>query len=210
MYNVYSLDLDKTSFIITNEIIIFNNDINTIMSNEFPESSGIVKLTPNVLTIRNNMPFVVHNELQHRRPYFLVFYANWCGHCKTLSPIMEALAQKYRQMNMHKPVAAIDCAEHNLGSSFQNIVEGYPTIFSVNGNSCKRYSGPRSVEAFDNHLNERAAESSSQSKDVLSTSTPKVKSESRSKRAQKTKKARKLKAQLGGKHIFNRMRSFRR
>jgi thiol-disulfide isomerase/thioredoxin len=195
------------------------------MHNEFSESSGIVKLSPNVLTIRNNMPFAVHNELQHKRPYFLVFYANWCGHCKTLSPIMEALAQKYRQMNMHKPVAAIDCAEHNLNSSFQNIVEGYPTIFSVKGSLCKRYSGSRSVEAFDNHLNERATEpeevlssssSSKSSRSVVSashTANPKVEGIKKSKKSQKTKKAKKAKkaSQLGGRrHIFNRIRSLRR
>ena len=196
------------------------------MHNEFSESSGIVKLTPNVLTIRNNMPFAIHNDLQPKRPYFLVFYANWCGHCKTLSPIMEALAQKYRQMSMHKPVAAIDCAEHNLSSSFQNIVEGYPTIFSVKGSSCKRYSGPRSLEAFDNHLNERAVEpeeilssSSKSSSSVVSASpksNPKLEGIKKSKRAQKTKKARKVKkasqsSQSGGKgHIFNRIRSLRR
>ena len=187
------------------------------MSNEFSESSGIVKLTPNVLSVHNNMPFTTHNELQHKRPYFLVFYANWCGHCKTLSPIMEALAQKYHHMNMHKPVAAIDCAEHNLNSSFRNIVEGYPTIFSVKGSSCKRYSGPRSVEAFDNHLNERATEpeevlspkSSSSSTSFISNT--KVEGIKKSKREQRTKKARKVKkasksSQLGG----NRLRSFRR
>lgn len=196
------------------------------MSNEFPESSGIVKLTPNVLTIRNSMPFAVHNELQHKRPYFLVFYARWCGHCKSLSPIMAALSEKYRQMNMHKPVAAIDCAEHNLNSSFQNIVEGYPTIFSVKGNSCKRYNGPRSVEAFDSHLNERAAEpeevvsssSKSNSSSIVS-SSPKVEGVKKSKKSKKTKKAkdaRKSKrssksSQLGGRrHIFNRIRSLRR
>jgi len=198
------------------------------MSNEFPESSGIIKLTPNVLTIRNNMPFAVHNDLQPKHPYFLVFYAKWCGHCKLLSPIMAALSQKYHNMNMHKPVAAIDCAEHNLSSSFQNIVEGYPTIFSIKGNSCKRYSGPRSVEAFDSHLNERAAEpeevipssSSSKSSNSVVSSSPASKTEpklegiKKSKRAQKTKKARKAKkaaSQLGGRrHIFNRIRSLRR
>jgi thiol-disulfide isomerase/thioredoxin len=196
------------------------------MSNEFPESSGIVKLTPNVLTIRNNMPFAVHNDLQPKHPYFLVFYARWCGHCKLLSPIMAALAQKYHQMNMHKPVAAIDCAEHNLGSSFENIVEGYPTIFSVKGSTCKRYSGPRSVEAFDSHLNERATEpeevisSSSSSKSNSSSSvvsvSPKLEGIKKSKTAQKTKKARRAKkasksSQLGGRrHIFNRIRSLRR
>lgn len=193
------------------------------MSDEFPESSGIVKLTPNALTLRNNMPFSVHNELQHKRPYFLVFYARWCGHCKSLSPIMAALSEKYRQMNMHKPVAAIDCAEHNLNSSFQKIVEGYPTIFSVKGSTCKRYSGPRSVDAFDSHLNERAAEpeevvsssSSSKSSSSVVSASPKVKGITKSKRAQKTKKLRRAKkvsqSQLGGKrHIFNRIRSLRR
>jgi thiol-disulfide isomerase/thioredoxin len=193
------------------------------MSNEFPESSGIVKLTPNVLSVRNNMPFTTHNELQHKRPYFLVFYAHWCGHCKTLSPIMEALARKYVSMSRPKPVAAIDCAQHNLDSSFQNIVEGYPTIFSVKGNSCQRYSGERSVEAFDNHLNERAAEpeevlssssKSSSSATASPTAKPKVEGIHKSKRAQKTKKAKKAKkspkSKKSGGNIFSRMRSFRR
>jgi thiol-disulfide isomerase/thioredoxin len=191
------------------------------MSQEFAESSGIVKLNPSVLSIRNNMPFTIHNELQHKRPYFLVFYAKWCGYCKLLSPIMEALAQKYRNMRMHKPVAAIDCAEHKLNTSFGNVVTGYPTIFSVKGSSCKRYTGERSVEAFDSHLNERERESepeSSNQSEKISSSisnlppSPKVKSANKSKKTKKARKAKKSSksSQSGGKHIFNRMRSFRR
>ena len=139
------------------------------MNTEFPESSGIVKLTPNILTIRNNQPFTTHNELQHKRPYFLVFYAKWCGYCKLLSPIMAALSQKYVLMNRPKSVAAIDCAQHTLDSSFKNIVKGYPTIFSVKENSCQQYNGARTVEALDEHLNKRASETSSQTEETLST-----------------------------------------
>jgi thiol-disulfide isomerase/thioredoxin len=188
------------------------------MSQEFAESSGIVKLNPSVLSIRNNMPFTIHNELQHKRPYFLVFYAKWCGYCKLLSPIMEALAQKYRNMRMHKPVAAIDCAEHKLNTSFGNVVTGYPTIFSVKGSSCKRYTGERSVEAFDSHLNERERESEPESSISNLPPSPKVKSAKKSKKTKKARKAKKSSkssqssqsSQSGGKHIFNRMRSFRR
>ena len=191
------------------------------MNTEFPESSGIVRLTPNVLRIRDNMPFTTHNELQHNRPYFLVFYAKWCGFCKQLSPIMAALSQKYVSMSRHKPVAAIDCEQHPLDSSFRTIVEGYPTIFSIKGNSCKRYRGDRSVEALDSHLNERAAEPESQllhaiPEEVVSSKSRSVSSKSRSvstnvpKRVRKTRKT-KAKSQLGGRrHIFNKIRSFRR
>jgi thiol-disulfide isomerase/thioredoxin len=165
------------------------------MNTEFPESSGIVKLTP--------------NELQHKRPYFLVFYANWCGHCKLLSPIMEALSQKYVSMNRPKSVAAIDCAQHTLDSSFKNIVKGYPTIFSVKENSCQQYNGERTVEALDEHLNKRASETSSQTEETLSTpEVPKAPKAKKSKKATKTKKAKK--AKISGGNIFSRMRSFRR
>lgn len=172
------------------------------MDKEFPESSGIVKLTPNVLSIRNNMPFTTHNELQHKNPFFLVFYANWCGHCKTLSPMMEALAKKYVSMSKPKPVAAIDCAQHNLDSSFQNIVEGYPTIFSVKGNSCKRYNGERSLEALENHLNERRVEESSRTSSTSSNS-------SKGKKVKKSRKSSPYKGK-GGKNIFSKIRSYRR
>ena len=166
---------------------------------EFAESKGIVRLIPGVLSIKNNMPFTTHSDLQHKRPYFIVFYANWCGFCKTLSPVMEALAAKYLEMKQHKPVAAIDCDKTPLPASFRNIVQGFPTIYSMRGSVCKKYEGDRTITAFDSHLRQRALEVH----DDASSKSDSPKSKSKSKRQKKQKQKQTLE---GGKNIFTMLR----
>ncbi len=56
------------------------------------------------------------------------FYAPWCGHCKSLAPVYEELAQVYAgdpEVVIAK-VDATDGANEQLGSQFE--VKGFPTI----------------------------------------------------------------------------------
>ncbi|KAL3321228.1 Protein disulfide-isomerase A3 [Cichlidogyrus casuarinus] len=74
------------------------------------------------------------------------FFAPWCGHCKSLKPIYEELAQKLKD---HKDIVigAMDATVNDVPSDFT--VKGFPTIYWVDkDNKIKQYEGGRDVKSF--------------------------------------------------------------
>ena len=71
-------------------------------------------------------------------------YAPWCGHCKTLAPIYEELAQKLAG-EPDITIAKMDATEneHNLMP-----VTGFPTLklFKPNSKTPVNYEGDRSLK----------------------------------------------------------------
>ena len=67
-------------------------------SNHFPcflvAVSGKVKKTPTFVTVLDEVNFdsIVHDS---DKDVLVEFYAPWCGHCKTLAPIYEKVAQSF-------------------------------------------------------------------------------------------------------------------
>ena len=53
------------------------------------------------------------------------FYAPWCGHCKTLAPIYDQLAEAYAA-NKHVKLVKVDCTVEKLCGGHQ--IRGYPTL----------------------------------------------------------------------------------
>lgn len=63
--------------------------------------------------------------LKSKEPWFLEFYAPWCGHCKNLTPEWAKLATNMKSQNVK--VGKIDSTVHGkLAQRFG--VSGYPTI----------------------------------------------------------------------------------
>ena len=55
-----------------------------------------------------------------------MFYAPWCGHCKSAKPELTAAADHYKD-NAKVEYAAVDCTVHSSVCSAYE-VSGYPTF----------------------------------------------------------------------------------
>lgn len=78
------------------------------------------------------------------KPYFLKFYAPWCGHCKKLEPIWNEFHQKYKD---HVNVAKVDCTNETsrpLCEQFE--IRGYPSLYFLKDGRYYKYQYQRTLE----------------------------------------------------------------
>jgi protein disulfide-isomerase-like protein len=93
-----------------------------------------------VITSKNFEKEVLKNEL----PYFVEFYAPWCGHCKNLAPTWEQVATNLKGII---PVGKVDCTTEEALCK-KNDVKGFPTLkLFVNGKPIN-YDGARTAKAL--------------------------------------------------------------
>jgi len=78
-------------------------------------------------------------------PWFVKFYAPWCGHCKRLAPGWERLAENLKpRVN----VAKVDATrEKRLAQEWG--IEGFPALKLVVGGKVYTYSGKRDVDSME-------------------------------------------------------------
>ena len=86
----------------------------------------------------------------------VAFTAPWCGHCKSLKPTWEKVAQDFVMENGVK-IAQVD-AEANKAVAQEYGVTGYPTIkfFPKESTKPEDYSGGREENNFIEFLNDKA------------------------------------------------------
>ncbi|WYZ38880.1 hypothetical protein EsH8_III_000794 [Colletotrichum jinshuiense] len=88
---------------------------------------------------------------------FVAFTAPWCGHCKTLAPVWETLAQDF-SLDEGVVIGKIDVeAENSKATAGAQGVSSYPTIkfFPKGSKEGEIYSGGRSEEDFVKFVNEK-------------------------------------------------------
>lgn len=90
------------------------------------------------------------------KPALVEFFAPWCGHCKTLAPVYEQLAQNFAFAKDQVIIAKVDAdAEKSLGKRFG--VQGFPTIKFFDGKSEKPedYNGGRDLESLSEFISKK-------------------------------------------------------
>merc|ERR1712088_1101817 len=107
-----------------------------LKSEEIPDANSESKKELKTI-VGKNINDIVYQEDKH---VFVKFYAPWCGHCQSLAPIWEELAESYKDDD------SVVIAEFNDVQ-----IEGLPTLilFPKNGaHSQIDYKGERTLEAL--------------------------------------------------------------
>jgi len=99
--------------------------------------------------VARNFDEIVNDET---KDVLIEFYAPWCGHCKTLAPKYEELANKLKGES-EIVIAKMDATANDVPASFD--VKGFPTLFFVPKNNTRsplKYEGGREVDDFIKYL----------------------------------------------------------
>lgn len=82
-------------------------------------------------------------ELTAGKTVFIKFFAPWCGHCKSMAPDWEKLADEYAS-NPTALVAEVDCTAEGEGLCGE--VQGFPTLKYGDPDALEDYEGGRSYD----------------------------------------------------------------
>ena len=89
-------------------------------------------------------------------PTFTMYYADWCGHCKTAKPEFEALAAKSpMDINGTKCNIRMVSPEKQPELAKGKSIKGFPTfLMETPDGKTVEYKGPRSTDGYLKFINE--------------------------------------------------------
>ncbi|XP_013389396.1 LOW QUALITY PROTEIN: protein disulfide-isomerase A3-like [Lingula anatina] len=115
-----------------------------LKSEPIPDNDGPLKTV-----VAKNFDEIVNDDT---KDVLIEFYAPWCGHCKTLAPKYEELAEKLKD-EPNIVIAKMDATANDVPSPYE--VRGFPTLyFAPKGSKSnpKKYESGREVDDFIKYL----------------------------------------------------------
>jgi len=101
--------------------------------------------------------------LDNSKDVFVEFYAPWCGHCKSLSPVWTELAELLKGRNI--VVAKIDATANDINCAAIETISAYPSLYFFKAGEkdhpLRFSSKDRSIEALMQFVNENETKESS-------------------------------------------------
>jgi len=89
--------------------------------------------------------------LKSDKPVLLDFYADWCGPCKTLAPIMDQLSDEFAD----KAVIAKVNVENSREITIQLGIKVIPTVIMMNkGEFVKKVTGVLKKKEYEDLIND--------------------------------------------------------
>ena len=118
------------------------------------------------IDVRNDDSVKKYNKEVTKRPIIVLFYADWCGHCKDLEPIWSEFEKIIKQKPNPKIGVNKVNSDYMSKISGPKDVMGFPTISYIkNGSKKREYSGPRNVESISQFYDELERDLSSEHED---------------------------------------------
>jgi len=120
-----------------------------------------ISKTPGVKTNPNEVSTLFNNGT----PMFVEFYANWCGHCKTLAPEWKKLIKMIEVPEYEdKKLAIVSVESEAINKDIEKVieqsglgkVEGFPTIGLIKGKKFVSYNGKRDAASMLKFIKEKA------------------------------------------------------
>ena len=119
-----------------------------------------ISKTPGVKTNPNEVSTLFNNGT----PMFVEFYANWCGHCKTLAPEWKKLIKMIEVSEYKdKKLAIVSVESAVINKDIEKVikqsglgkVDGFPTIGLIKDNKFISYDGKRDAPSMLNFIKEK-------------------------------------------------------
>ena len=132
-------------------MIDHNNKYNKIIDSYNQSGGNINNKDKGVIKVNfDNFDTVLKSKI----PFFIDFYAEWCGHCKDLQPIWKDLSN---QVDCNKILIGKYEATEKLPKDIT--IDGFPTIILFKNGEKIIYEGNRQVKDFKNFLNTHTTQS---------------------------------------------------
>jgi protein disulfide-isomerase A6 len=86
------------------------------------------------------VPHTLEELIKHHKPFLILFFAPWCGHCIHAKDMYKALAEKM-------DVYALNADEYGETAGLYG-VDGFPTFGMMANGKLQKYSGPRTEDGL--------------------------------------------------------------